>query len=74
MYRALRSDGVWKYALLATFFYVSFSLQLVWAIARIRDGKWGTRAEEPAPPQQYPEVGLEPAPPQQYPEVGLEPA
>jgi hyaluronan synthase len=43
MYRALRADGIWKYAILSTFFYVSFALQLVWAIIRIRDGKWGTR-------------------------------
>jgi hyaluronan synthase len=45
MYRALRSDGTWLYAILATFFYISFSLQLFWAIARIRDGKWGTREQ-----------------------------
>jgi hyaluronan synthase len=48
MYRALRSDGVWKHGIAATFFYVSFSLQLVWAILRIRDGKWGTRGEPPS--------------------------
>jgi len=54
MYRALRSDGIWLYAILSTFFYISFSLQLFWAIARIRDGKWGTRdqaaAGDDAPP------------------------
>ncbi len=43
MYRSLRADGVWKFAVFATFFYVSFSLQLIWAILRIRDGSWGTR-------------------------------
>jgi hyaluronan synthase len=47
MYRSLRSDGIWRYTLLATFFYVSFSLQLVWAILRIRDGSWGTRPAGP---------------------------
>jgi len=47
MYRSLRADGVWKYSVIATFFYVSFSLQLVWAILRIRDGSWGTRPAQP---------------------------
>ena len=47
MYRALRGDGIWKYAIISTFFYVSFSAQLLWAILRIRDGKWGTREELP---------------------------
>jgi hyaluronan synthase len=51
LYRALREDGIWLYAILATFFYVSFSPQLVWAIARIRDGKWGTRDEDVLPPE-----------------------
>jgi hyaluronan synthase len=46
-YRSLRADGVWKFALVATFFYVSFSPQLVWAIARIRDASWGTRSPAP---------------------------
>jgi hyaluronan synthase len=50
LYRSLRSDGIWKYAILATFFYVSFSLQLIWAIIRIRDGSWGTRPAGPPPP------------------------
>jgi hyaluronan synthase len=43
-HRALRSDGLWRYSIVATFFYVAFSPQLYWAIARIRDGSWGTRA------------------------------
>jgi len=43
LYRALRNDGMWLYAFLGTFFYISFSPQLLWALARIRDGKWGTR-------------------------------
>lgn len=42
-YRMLRDDGMWSYAFVGTFFYVMFSPQLLWAIARIRDGKWGTR-------------------------------
>jgi hyaluronan synthase len=63
LYRSLRADGVWKYALVGTFFYVSFAPQLLWAIARIRDGKWGTRApdeevsrgaEEAIPPSKVP--------------------
>jgi hyaluronan synthase len=44
IYRALRADGLWKFAVLSTFFYVSLSVQLFWAIAHIRDGSWGTRA------------------------------
>src|SRR5262249_11996940 len=49
MYRALRKDGIWIYAIASTFFYVSFSLQLFWAILRVRDAKWGTRdASTPA--------------------------
>ena len=43
LYRALRRDGLWLYAFFGTFFYVAFSGQLLWAILRIRDGKWGTR-------------------------------
>jgi hyaluronan synthase len=59
MYRSLRSDGIWRYTILATFFYVSFSLQLIWAILRIRDGRWGTRpssAEEPEFESLFPDV------------------
>lgn len=44
LYRALRRDGLWIYALIGTFFYVAFSAQLVWAILRVRDGSWGTRS------------------------------
>ncbi|MBD0291260.1 MAG: glycosyltransferase family 2 protein, partial [Thermoleophilia bacterium] len=65
LYRALRADGVWKFAVLATFFYVLFSPQLLWAIARVRDGKWGTRGEAPVEreeaTQRMPEAQLEPA-------------
>ncbi|GAA3225471.1 glycosyltransferase [Actinocorallia longicatena] len=43
LYRMFRNDGLWLYAFFGTFFYISFSPQLVWAILRIRDGKWGTR-------------------------------
>ncbi|WP_051300207.1 glycosyltransferase [Actinomadura rifamycini] len=52
LYRMLRNDGLWIYAFVGTFFYVAFSPQLLWAIARIRDGSWGTRdgGAEPAVP------------------------
>ena len=43
LYRMLRNDGMWLYAFIGTFFYITFSPQLLWALARIRDGKWGTR-------------------------------
>ena len=43
LYRSLRNDGLWPYAFLGAFFYISFSPQLLWAIVRVRDGKWGTR-------------------------------
>jgi hyaluronan synthase len=49
-YRMLRDDGMWTYAFVGTFFYVAFSPQLLWAVARIRDGRWGTRDATPAPP------------------------
>jgi hyaluronan synthase len=60
MYRSLRSDGIWKYTVLATFFYVSFSIQLVWAILRIRDGSWGTRPSGSAEPSLEPLTELRP--------------
>ena len=43
LYRSLRNDGVWKYAVVSAFFYVSFSLQVFWAVIRIHDNRWGTR-------------------------------
>lgn len=43
-HRALRDDRMWPFAVLGTFFYLAGSLQLVWAIARLRDTSWGTRA------------------------------
>jgi hyaluronan synthase len=46
LYRALRVDGIWRYAVAATFFYIAFSFQIIWAAIRIRDGKWGTRAPD----------------------------
>jgi hyaluronan synthase len=55
IYRMFRNDGLWLYAFFGTFFYISFSPQILWAIIRIRDGKWGTRAtEEQAAPAQVP--------------------
>ena len=44
LHRAQRRDGNWVWAVLGTFFYVGFSVQILWAILRIRDGSWGTRA------------------------------
>jgi hyaluronan synthase len=43
LHRTLRVDGQWKWAVFGTFFYVAFSVQLLWAVVRIRDGSWGTR-------------------------------
>ena len=43
LYRSQRNDGHWLYAIVGTFFYILFSFQLLWAVARIRDGSWGTR-------------------------------
>lgn len=43
-HRALMDDGRWIWAVIGTVFYISFSGQMFWALARIRDGRWGTRA------------------------------
>jgi len=43
LYRSLRNDGMWKYAVVSAFFYVGFSLQVFWAAIRIHDNRWGTR-------------------------------
>jgi len=43
-HRALIDDHRWVWAVIGTMFYISFSGQMLWAIARIRDGRWGTRA------------------------------
>lgn len=56
VYRTLRNDGMWLYAFLGTFFYIAFSPQLLWAIARIRDGKWGTRSVDEDAPPAYPRI------------------
>jgi hyaluronan synthase len=44
LHRSQRRDSNWVWAIAGTFFYVAFSFQLVWAILRLRDGSWGTRA------------------------------
>ena len=48
LYRSLRNDGVWKYAVVSAFFYVGFSLQVFWAAIRIHDNRWGTRGATPS--------------------------
>lgn len=45
LHRSQRRDGNWVWAILGTFFYVAFSVQILWAILRLRDGSWGTRAQ-----------------------------
>lgn len=42
-HRAWRDDRLWPFAILGTVFYLLASVQLVWALARLRDGSWGTR-------------------------------
>lgn len=49
-YRCQRNDGLWKWAIIGTFFFISFSPQLIWAAVRIRDTSWGTRALPAAEP------------------------
>jgi len=44
LHRSQRKDGNWIWAILGTLFYVAFSAQLLWALLRLRDGSWGTRA------------------------------
>jgi hyaluronan synthase len=43
LYRCQRNDGLWKWAIIGTFFYIAFSPQLLWAAIRVRDTSWGTR-------------------------------
>jgi hyaluronan synthase len=43
LYRTLRNDGLAAYAVIGTVFYMAFSVQLIWAIIRLRDSSWGTR-------------------------------
>jgi hyaluronan synthase len=49
-YLSRRNDGTWKYAVISAFFYISFSLQIFWAIIRICDNRWGTRVATPELP------------------------
>lgn len=42
-YRSRRRDGLWLYAVMGTFFYIAISVQMLWAVVRVRDGSWGTR-------------------------------
>lgn len=42
-YRSRRRDGLWLYAVVGTFFYIVLSVQMLWAMFRVRDGSWGTR-------------------------------
>jgi hyaluronan synthase len=56
LYRSQRHDGVWKWAILGTFFYIAFSPQLIWAAIRVRDSSWGTRG---GPPSQVPAASSE---------------
>lgn len=48
-YRMLRNDGLWKWAIFGTFFYIALSPQLLWAAVRIRDVSWGTRGPSAGP-------------------------
>jgi hyaluronan synthase len=53
LYRSQRNDGLWKWAIIGTFFYIAFSPQLLWAAIRVRATSWGTRGAAtplPAPP------------------------
>lgn len=43
-HRSVAADGRWGWSIPATFFYLTFSFQILWAVARVRDGRWGTRA------------------------------
>jgi hyaluronan synthase len=43
LHRSLRDGGQWRWAFVGTLFYVAISAQIVWAVARLRDGAWGTR-------------------------------
>ena len=41
--RTLVRDSRWWWSIPATLFYVAFSFQILWAVVRVRDGRWGTR-------------------------------
>lgn len=43
-HRSVSADGRWGWSMAATMFYLAFSFQILWAMARVRDGRWGTRA------------------------------
>ena len=44
LFHRSRSDEVrWVWAVVGTVFYLAFSPQIIWAVARVRDGRWGTR-------------------------------
>jgi hyaluronan synthase len=43
-HRILADNNQWKWAVIGTGFYVVFAPQMFWALARVRDGSWGTRA------------------------------
>jgi hyaluronan synthase len=42
-HRTLSDDRRWIWAIFGTVFYLAFSAQIFWALAKVRDGKWGTR-------------------------------
>ena len=42
-HRTLSDDRRWIWAVVGTVFYLAFSGQIFWAMAKVRDGKWGTR-------------------------------
>ena len=42
-HRTLSNDRRWIWAIFGTVFYLAFSGQIFWALAKVRDGKWGTR-------------------------------
>ena len=43
-HHSMSGNGQWKWAVIGTAFYVLFAPQMFWALARVRDGSWGTRA------------------------------
>jgi hyaluronan synthase len=43
-HHALADNNRWKWAVIGTGFYLLFAPQMLWALARVRDGSWGTRA------------------------------
>lgn len=42
-HRSMIADARWGWSIAATFFYLTFSFQILWAVVRVRDGRWGTR-------------------------------